>query len=86
MSILTIADVDEDLRTRLQRRAGRRGLSVEAEALDILRSAVACDECDAVPGNLAEAIRAIVEPLGGIELDIPPRSASRKPPEFTQSG
>jgi hypothetical protein len=27
-----------------------------------------------------------VEPLGGIELDIPPRSASRKPPEFTGSG
>ena len=80
---LTIEDVDEDLRRRLQRRAGKHGRSVEAEALGILRSAVARDESEAVPGNLAEAIRAIVEPLGGIELDIPPRAPARKPPEFT---
>ena len=71
MSSITIEDVDEDLRLRLQRRAVKHGRSVEAEARDLLRSALAAEQNGAVPGNLAEAIRAIVEPLGGIELDIP---------------
>jgi hypothetical protein len=37
------------------------------------------------PDNLADAIRAIVDPVGGIELDIPPRSKepSRPPPDFS---
>ncbi|MFZ1110396.1 MAG: plasmid stabilization protein [Rhodomicrobium sp.] len=82
MPSITIENIDEDLRRRLQRRAGRHGHSVEAEALGILRSAVARDEGETAPGNLAEAIRAIVEPLGGIELDIPPRAPAREPPDF----
>jgi hypothetical protein len=35
-----------------------------------------------VPGNLADAIRAIVEPLGGIELEPFPRQPVREPPTF----
>jgi plasmid stability protein len=82
MSSITIEDVDEDLRRRLQRRAARHGRSVEVEARDILRSALVTEENAAVPGNLAEAIRAIVEPLGGVELDIPPRGPVRNLPRF----
>lgn len=82
MSSITIEDVDEDLRRRLQRRAANHGRSVEVEARDILRSALAAEEKRAVPGNLAEAIRAIVEPLGGMDLDIPPRSPVRTLPRF----
>ena len=36
MSSITIEDVDEDLRRRLQRRAANHGRSVEVEARDIL--------------------------------------------------
>jgi len=82
MSSITIEDVDEDLRRRLQRRAANHGRSVEVEARDILRSALAAEEKGPAPGNLAEAIRAIVEPLGGVELDIPPRGPVRNLPRF----
>lgn len=34
------------------------------------------------PANLAEAIRARFAPLGGIELELPPRGPMRKPPDF----
>ena len=38
---------------------------------------------EAARGNsLVEAIRARVEPLGGIELELPARGAIRNPPEF----
>ncbi len=82
MSSITIEDIDDDLRRRLQRRAASHGRSVEVEVHDILCSALAAEENGAVPGNLAEAIRAIVDPLGGIELEIPPRGQVREPPRF----
>ena len=34
------------------------------------------------PTNLAEAIRAHFAPLGGVELEIPPRTPMREPPDF----
>ena len=34
------------------------------------------------PANLAEAIRARFAPLGGVELEIPPREPMRDPPDF----
>ena len=34
------------------------------------------------PTNLAEAIRAHFAPLGGVELEIPPRGPMREPPDF----
>ena len=56
-------------------RAAGHGQSVEAEARDILRKALGQNETSSSPANLYAAIRAIVEPLGGIELDIPPRTS-----------
>lgn len=32
--------------------------------------------------NLAEAIRARFAPLGGVELELPPREPMRDPPDF----
>lgn len=32
--------------------------------------------------NLYERIRAPVEPIGGIDLDLPPREPTRDPPRF----
>ena len=34
--------------------------------------------------NLAESIRRRIEPLGGVELAIPPRQVVRRPPEFAK--
>ncbi|NDW06036.1 hypothetical protein GTK09_16570 [Jiella sp. 40Bstr34] len=33
-------------------------------------------------GNLASRIRARFEPIGGVELELPPRGPSREPPTF----
>ena len=33
-------------------------------------------------GSLARAIRARFAPLGGVELDLPPREPMREPPRF----
>ena len=34
------------------------------------------------PANLAKAIRARFAPLGGVDLEIPPREFMRDPPDF----
>ena len=84
MDSITISIVDEDLKQRLKVRAEKHGHSIEDEASDILRSALTPEpsEPSINSGNLADAIRAIVEPLGGVELDIAPRRAIRQPPHF----
>ena len=81
MDSITISNVDEDLKQRLKVRAEKHGHSIEDEASDILRSALT-PEPSINSGNLADAIRAIVEPLGGVELDIAQRRAIRQPPHF----
>jgi antitoxin FitA len=83
MHQITISDVDDALKERLKLRAARHGKSVEAEATDILRAALAAPSSEAAAtNNIGDAIRAIVEPLGGFDLHIPPRKAGREPPSF----
>lgn len=79
---ITIPDVDEVLKRRLQARADIHGKSVEDEARDILRQALGTQALEPGPANLYAAIRSIVEPLGGVELEIPPRELVREPPGF----
>jgi antitoxin FitA len=74
MSTLSIpADVAE----RLAERAASHGRTPDDEAREIL--AAALTPGSKVPNNIADAIRAIVEPLGGIELDIPDRHPGSRP-------
>jgi plasmid stability protein len=81
LASITIRDVDDELRQRLQARAAGHGQSIEAEARDILREALRMPET--LPAtNLYAAIRAVVEPLGGIGLDIPARQPIREAPRF----
>ena len=80
MASMTIRNLDADLKARLRVQAAVHGHSMEEEARDILRAAL-CTE-GVRPGSLFDAIRAEVEPLGGVELDIPERSATRPAPEF----
>jgi antitoxin FitA len=82
MSDITIRDIDDDLKQRLKQRAAQHGQSMQAEAHDILRDALSTEPSAAVPANIADAIRAIVEPLGGIELEPFPRQPVREPPTF----
>ena len=82
MADITITDIDDELGRRLEQRAAQHGRSMQAEARDILRDALATEPSAAVAGNLADAIRAIVEPLGGIELEPFPRQPVREPPRF----
>lgn len=82
MTTVTISNIDDTLAQRLAARAAAHGRSVEAEAKDILSSALGGDLPERVPGNLADAIRAIVEPIGGIELELAPRQPVREPPKF----
>jgi plasmid stability protein len=53
---------------------------MEAEAREILEAGLR--EKDEPELNLAAAIRRHIEPLGGVELVIPPRQAVRPPPKF----
>ncbi len=79
MASITIRNLDNDVKTRLRIRAAAHGRSMEEEARLILREAV---ERQAGPTNLTRAIRARFAPLGGVELELPPRPPMRQPPRF----
>ena len=73
MTSITIHNIDDELKERLQMRAADHGQTMEDEARDILREAL--EECSSLlpSANLYEAVRGVVEPLGGIEIEIPAR-------------
>jgi len=81
MATMTIRNIDDKLKTRLRVQAAQHGRSMEDEARDILRTALSIEP--ATGASLFAAIRAIVEPIGGAELDLPPREAGREPPDFS---
>jgi antitoxin FitA len=81
MSTLTIRNLDEDLKRKLRLRAAARNRSMTAEARDILRCVLSEEAAPA--DNLAERIRALVEPLGGVDLPPFPRGPLRDPPDFS---
>ena len=80
MASITIRNLDEPLNRRLQTRAAENGRSVEEEAREILESTLAASATD-VKG-LGTAIHAIFKPLGGLDLELPPRERLRPPPTF----
>jgi plasmid stability protein len=82
VSDITIRDLDDRLTQRLEARAAGHGRTIEAEAHDILRTALQEGATPSRDGNLYDAIRKIVEPLGGMELSIPPRKPVRESPRF----
>lgn len=83
MAAMTIRNLDDDLKTRLRVRAARHGQSMEEEARSILRAALAGRVEDDSGATLYAAIRARVEPLGGMDLALPPREPQRDPPDFS---
>ena len=79
MASITIRNLDDDVKARLRVRAAENHRSMEEEARLILRDAVGRKPSTE---NLAEAIRARIAPLGGVDLELPPREPGREPPTF----
>lgn len=80
MASMTIRNLDDRLKAKLRMRAAAHGRSMEEEARDILRSALAVTERE--EENLASAIRRRVEPIGGMDIELPQRSSVRDPIDF----
>ncbi len=85
MASITIRNLDDNVKKRLRLRAAEHGRSMEEEARELLNSGL-----QSTPQNhertgldLWNDIRRIVEPFGGIELDIPRRGPMRKLPDFS---
>lgn len=81
MASMTIRNLDESLKARLRIQAARHNRSMEDEARDILRTALAVSPSSA--SNLADAIRRRLQPLGGVEMDLPERQTIRPAPDFS---
>jgi antitoxin FitA len=81
MTSITIRNLDNVLRRRLRVRAAAHNRSMEEEARDILRC-VLSQEPEA-RDNLADGIRRIIDPLGGVELPAFTRGPLREPPDFS---
>jgi plasmid stability protein len=79
MASITIRKLDDQTKARLRVRAAHNRRSMEDEARNILRAALAQES--AKPRDLAEAIRRRFEPVGGVELPVPDREPIRKPPK-----
>ena len=82
MASMTIRNIDDALKARLRVQAAKHGRSMEDEARDILRTALSSESARA--SSLVKAIRARMEPLGGVELEIAPREPMRNPLAFEE--
>jgi plasmid stability protein len=80
MASITIRNLDDKLKQHLRLRAARHGRSMEDEARDILRTALAEDQ--PLPQDLGLAIRRRFAPFGGVELPTGRRELVRDPPNF----
>ena len=83
MASITIRNLDEALKQRLRVRAAEHGHSMEQEARDILRTALA--QTPQTGEEWLRSIRARFEAIGYVEpdeLQIPPRGPMREPPRF----
>lgn len=81
MSSITIRNLDPAIKERLRVRAAEHGHSMEAEARRILQTALS-GSGRPKSQNLYERIHARFAPLGGVDLDLPPRERTREPPSF----
>lgn len=80
VATITIRNLDENTKRKLQLRAALNGRSMEAEARELLRAVT-----DEVPTetqaeeSLYDAIRKRFAKFGGVELEIPEREFSNRP-------
>ena len=77
MASITIRQLPETTKRKLRMRAAQHGRSMEQEAREILQSELS--KSPQTGKDLYKAIRRRFAPLGGVELDIPPRGPIRDP-------
>ena len=84
MSSLLIRHVDDALRARLKARARAHHRSLEEEARETLRSALARD-ADGEEEPLLHLAARLFGPERGVDLDLPPRAddGQRPAPDFS---
>lgn len=79
MAAVSIRNLDEDTKRRLRIRAARHGRSMEAEIRAILQDAVS----EPGPsGGLFTTLMDRVGAIGGVDLDLPPRSTPPRAAEL----
>ena len=84
MGSLTIRNLDDEVKRRLQRRAASSGHSMEEEVRRVLAFSVGIG-MEGPPkdgADLLRRIRARFYPLAGSDLELPPRGPGREPPDF----
>lgn len=80
VAALSIRNLDEAVKRRLQSRAARHGRSMEAEARAIITEAVCA------PGDSAGLFTALIDrfgALGGVGLQLPDRDEPARAADFT---
>lgn len=84
MTSILIRNVDETLHARLKARAAAHRRSLEEEAKELLRAAVARQEAPARE-NLVSLAQRLFGPMHGADLDIPPRGSAPRSnaPDFS---
>ena len=84
MATIIVRNLDETTKRKLKIRAAMNGRSMEQEAREILKSNLA--QTSKKYANLAERVRAIFGPLGGVELERLPREPIRDPDWLGERG
>lgn len=79
MGAVSIRNLDEDIKRRLRLRAAQHGRSMEAEIRAILQEAVSEPERS---GGLFATLMDRFGAIGGVDLDLPPRSTPPRAAEF----
>jgi antitoxin FitA len=78
MATLTIRNLDDGVKRQLQVRAALKGRSMEAEARAVLCESVQTQMSPDLKENLGMRIHRRFAALGGVELQIPPRTKSHR--------
>lgn len=81
MASITIRKLAEGTKKKLRVRAAKNGRSMEEEARQILNNVLKAPE-EGKPGNMYDLIRRHIEPLGGVDLKIPPRGKTIRTPRL----
>lgn len=84
MANINVRGISDRTKEALRVRAAKAGMSLEAYARRALQKAASAngDETKA----LVDLAKKHFGAAGGVELDLPPRSSRRAPPDFASSG
>lgn len=80
---LSIRKLDPSVKAKLRIRAAENGRPMEEEVRAILEAAVSAPKTADARANMADRIRGRFAPLGGVILNIPDRTISRPPVDFS---